>query len=160
MADAGQKRNSQPVARIQLVPGALDPQEVGGRQGDPAPTPRGGGYLSSCSTSNFRATDRRIDELRAMGMPAHWIAVAENIGFDAFDRMWRILDGDPALDSGRGYLDLRLRPYQSYLRYQRNRHIEDLVRRGLTPREIMNQVKASLGEVVSIRHISRIANGK
>jgi hypothetical protein len=95
-----------------------------------------------------------------MGMPAHWVKVAEGIGFESFDRMWRILDREPFLDSGRGYLELRLRPYQSYLRYQRNRHIEDLVRRGLTPREIMDQIKASLGEIVSIRHISRIARGK
>jgi hypothetical protein len=95
-----------------------------------------------------------------MGMPAQWGKVAEENGFEAFERMWRILDREPFLDSGRGYIELRLRPYQSYLRYQRNRHIEELVRQGLTPRKIMDQIKSALGEVVSIRHISRIARGK
>lgn len=160
MAKSSEKRSPDPrVAGLAAVV-PIDLQGVGGRQAPSPSPPRGGGYLSSCTTSNFSQTDHRLDELRTMGLAAHWIKVAEHIGFDAFDRLWRILDGDPALDSGRGYLELRLRPYHSYLRYQRNRYIEELVGRGLTPKEIMGMIRSNLGEVVSIRHISRIAKGK
>lgn len=94
-----------------------------------------------------------------MGLASYWIRVAEAIGPEAFLQMWRILDGENALQSDRGDLEIRLRPYRSYLRFQRNRYIEALCARGLNVRQIQEQVRLELCEDISIRHISRIATG-
>lgn len=95
-----------------------------------------------------------------MGISATWMRVAETIGFDAFLAMWRVIDADPACRSDKGDLELRLRPYRSYLRYQRNRFIEQLGASGKTAREIREIVKLSLCERISERHISRILSEK
>lgn len=137
---------------------------VGARHGHPAPQAGGGGYQGTRGVSkfaNFAFGDRdpRIDELRTMGLQARWIRIAEAIGVDAFLAMWRILDADPSVRTDKGDLEVTLRPYSSYLRFQRNRYIESLVGQGLGPREIQEAVKRELCEVISLRHISRLAGG-
>ncbi len=95
-----------------------------------------------------------------MGLAAVWIRVAETIGFDAFIAAWRIFDAEASVRSNRTeMLQPLLRPYRSYLRFQRNRYIEALCAGGMQPKEIQEAVKRDLCEKVSLRHISRIARG-
>lgn len=129
--------------------------------------PGGGGYQDVCTVLEFEkkpparkknaAADPRLDELRRMGLPRVWLQVAEAIGVDAFLATWRILDADPATWHNETILRVRLRPYRSYLRYQRNRYIEALTAQGLKPDEIRQRLRKQLGEDVSHRHITRLA---
>ncbi|MDP3715575.1 MAG: hypothetical protein Q8R21_04105 [Burkholderiales bacterium] len=86
--------------------------------------------------------------------------VAETIGADAFLALWRIADSDPAFRAGgameRGYLQLRLRPWRSWERFQRNRYIETLAASGMSPSDIQAAVKLNLLEHISERHISTL----
>lgn len=154
-----QKRNSEgEMSGAEGLPGASAPG-VGGRQGD-SPTPgRGGGYQDSCTVLEFSrrapADDPRLDELRRIGLQRVWIEVAQRIGVDAFLEVWRVLDADPSSYTG-GRLVVPLRLYRSYLRFQRNRYIEALSARGLSPREIQRRVQQQLCESVSLRNIHRI----
>ncbi|MBI3140988.1 MAG: hypothetical protein HYZ19_03890 [Rhodocyclales bacterium] len=100
--------------------------------------------------------DPRLDELRRMGLQRVWIDVAEAIGIDAFLTMWRVLDADPMSWHNDTILRLRLRPYHSYLRFQRNRYIEALAAQGLRPDEIQVRLQRQLCESVSVRHIQRL----
>lgn len=85
-----------------------------------------------------------------------WLRVANDIGVDAFDRMWKILDEEfPEEVAGQG-LRPWIRSYRSYLRYQRNRYIEALFAEGRSEAEIRALVRETLGEQISPRHISRI----
>ncbi len=157
----------QESAQLQLL---LDTQTpgVGARQ-TPPPFPHGGGgYLDICTAANFGkktagaeknapARDPRLDDLQRMGLPRVWMLVAEAIGADAFLATWRILDSDPSSWHNETILRVRLRPYRSYLRYQRNRFIEALVSQGLKPDEIKRRLRMQLGEDVSDRHILRLA---
>lgn len=103
--------------------------------------------------------DRRVDELREMGLPAHWIRVAEMIGHDAFIAMWRTLDAEPSLLTELGHLEVRLRTFRCYLRYQRNRYVEALAALGMSWKDIQKKVKDELCEKVSRRHITRLMKG-
>lgn len=95
-----------------------------------------------------------------MGLSAFWLRVADRLGPDVFLEFWKLCDSEPALQSDRGDLEFRLRPFRSYLRYQRNRFIEELHRRGLTPQEIHQAVARELCEQIGLRHIFRIVTGK
>lgn len=92
-----------------------------------------------------------------MGLPRVWLQVSEAVGVDAFLKMWRIIDADPSAWHNDTILRVRLRPYRSYLRYQRNRYIEALTAQGLKPDEIQRRLRKQLGEDVSHRHITRLA---
>lgn len=94
-----------------------------------------------------------------MGLQRSWIRVAEEIGVDALLAAWRILDADPSSSYDGTTLRVPLRSYKTYLKYQRNRYVEDLARRGLPPDEIRRRLLRQLGESVSIRHIKRLAAG-
>lgn len=95
-----------------------------------------------------------------MGLPAVWIRIAETIGFDPFLAAWRILDAEASVRSNKTeMIQPLLRPFRSYLRFQRNRYIEALAGRGLQPLEIQEAIKRDLCERISIRHVSRIARG-
>jgi hypothetical protein len=134
---------------------------VGGRQGRGRADRRGGGYLSSRGISNFRdpSRDPRLDELRAMGLPAGQLRIAEEIGHDAFIAMWRVADNEPSFRTEKGDLEIRMRPYRSYLRFQRNRYIETLHGQGKTLDEIRELVHEHLCERISARHIRRLVSG-
>lgn len=138
---------------------------VGARQTAPAPSPRGGGYQETCTAPEFSARppriqknrDPRLDELQKIGLKRVWLDVAEEIGVDAFLAMWRILDADDSSRHKEGFLQVHLKLYRSFLRYQRNRYIEALSALGYKPVEIQRSLARQLREPVSLRHISRLA---
>lgn len=156
-------------AQLSLLPDH-QPGGVGARQGTQALPAGGGGYQDVCTVLDFQkkpedskktgpAGDPRLDDLRRMGLPRVWLRVAETIGTDAFLATWRILDADPSTWHNETILRIRLRPYRSYLRYQRNRYIEALTAQGLKPDEIQRRLQRQLGETVSHRHITRLGKG-
>ena len=104
--------------------------------------------------------DARLDELARMGLSRAQLLVAEAIGFDNFMLAWRIYDQDSACRTDKGDLEVRMRSYRSYLRFQRNRFIEALNATGKSVNEIRRIVNIELGEKLSARHISHIARGK
>ncbi|OHC66530.1 MAG: hypothetical protein A2040_10725 [Rhodocyclales bacterium GWA2_65_19] len=163
------RSQKQENAQLSLLPGAL-PDGVGARQTPQAKPPRGGGYQDVCTVLDFQnppsgakknapPDDPRLEELRRMGLSRVWLRVAESIGIDAFLATWRILDADPSTWHNESILRVRLRPYRSYLRYQRNRYIEALTAQGLKPPEIKRRLQRQLGETVSHRHITRLGKG-
>lgn len=160
MAKEIEKRNSNGgIDSDQELEGvAID--RVGGRHGDLHPSPEGGGYLNICTVLNIRTAkknrDPRLNELYAMGLHGMWLEVAETIGVDNFLAMWRILDVHPSNYEDNGMKLIPMRRYKSYLRYQRNRYIEALDASGLSVQEIRDRLSKQLGEVISIRHISRL----
>lgn len=139
---------------------------VGARQ-EATPYPlAGGGYLETCTALKFSARppetakknrDPRLDELQRIGLKRVWLDVAEEIGVDAFLAMWRILDADDSSRHKEGFLQIHLKLYRSFLRYQRNRYIEALAGQGYKPVEIQKSLARQLREPVSLRHISRLA---
>lgn len=93
-----------------------------------------------------------------MGMPDWFLEIARSIGFDNTLAMWRILDAQRELQSDEGLMiNLQMRPFASYQRFQRNRFIESLGAMGLSVAEIRAKVKRELGEELSKRHILRLA---
>jgi len=139
---------------------------VGGRQPDSHPPGQGGGYQDICTVLNFCAgaaaekkRDRRLDELHAMGLPRINLQVAEAIGFDAFMKLWRILDADESIHKDR-MIEFPIRPYRSYLRFQRNRYIETLAALGVPSSVIRELLKRQLGEEISERHIFNLSKNK
>lgn len=138
------------------LPAPPMPPRVGGRQGRPRPPRGGGGYLNGCTPSELR-TDIRLRELSEIGLPATWLAVANLLGYDAFVAMWRLLSSDPALRNDDDQIELRLRPFRAYERYQRNRYIDTLVASGLKLSQIHAMVRTELGETISYRHMKRLA---
>lgn len=138
---------------------------VGARQAAPPLSPRGGGYQETCTAQEFstrpprpqKNRDPRLDELQKIGLKRVWLDVAEEIGVDAFLAMWRILDADDSSRHKEGFLQVHLKLYRSFLRYQRNRYIEALAALGYKPVEIQRSLARQLREPVSLRHISRLA---
>ncbi|UUZ68044.1 hypothetical protein LP416_27650 [Polaromonas sp. P2-4] len=97
-----------------------------------------------------------------MGLPALWIRVAEAIGYDNFLHFWRILDTAAELREVRrsdneSMIEVQLRRYTSFQRYQRNRYIESLAANGLPNAAIQQAVKQQLGENLDRSHIRRLA---
>lgn len=135
-------------------------QGVGARQATPSRPGRGGGYLHECIGSQL-LTDARIRELADMGMPDVWLKVAHSIGFDAFMLFWRVLDAEESMRSDSdSAIEIRLRRFRSFERYQRNRLIESLVDQGLTDTLIRECVRVELGEELSLPHIGRLAGAR
>jgi hypothetical protein len=132
------------------------PHRVGGRQGTKAVRRGGGGYLDGRTSAELRA-DPRLRELAEIGLSATWLGLAQLLGYDQFVAVWRQLSADPALRNDDDQIELRLRPFRSYERYQRNRYIDTLVASGLRPSEIHAMVRSELGEDLSYRHIKRLA---
>jgi len=139
------------------APGAVHPPGVGGRQAPGHPPPGGGGYLDERTAAEVAAPDIRLRELAEIGLSSTWLGVARLLGYDAFVAMWRLLSSDPALRNDDDQIELRLRPFRSYERYQRNRYIDTLVAAGMRPSEIHALVHTELGEKLSYRHIKRLA---
>jgi len=102
-------------------------------------------------------TDHRLAELRATGIANIWIEIADAIGFDAFMRVWSILDRDNLLYGGhRETMRINVPQMRTYLRYQRNSYIRSLATSGLTTVQIRDRIRKDLGERLSIRHLDRI----
>lgn len=160
MTDDNEKRSGTPGIAHPLParPG------VGGRQAQPDTTTRGGGYPNVCTA--FKplhgglkkiARDPRLDELRQMGLHATWQKVAAEIGMDAFLAMWRIVDQEQQWHHPKGTLEIPLRHYASYLKFQRNQFIKDLHGRGLSEKQIQYRLGHAFGETIDPSHIKRIA---
>lgn len=136
---------------------------VGARQTDPIGPPGGGGYPENCTSSNFgpeapkKKRDPRFDELARIGLPGAWLRVAERVGFDVWLDVWRMLSEDDRVRHDGGARLPKLRCYTAYLRYQRNRYIEALAAKGVTPKEIQAALRRNLGEHLDIANIQRIA---
>ncbi len=132
-------------------------QGVGARQRHAQPTAGGGGYLDECTPSQLWE-EARLRELAEMGLPQVWLDVAHEIGYEAFMRMWRVLDSAVELRSdAESMILVQMRRYASFQRFQRNRFIESLVAMGFSGAEIRERVKNELGEQLSLSHIHRMA---
>ncbi len=126
--------------------------QVGGRQQALRLAPGGGGYQNVCTAPGDAVgapaapaptTDPRIAELRRVGLPRIWIALAQAIGFDAFVVAWQTL-------MRHGHVDDRNRivvpNLQRYMRFQRNQMIRQLVADGFGIDEVQQKVKDATGE--------------
>lgn len=140
---------------------------VGGRRSPAPASSLGGGYQDNCTVFEFGSgvkkigADPRLDELGAMGLPEYWLQVAEYLGIDAFLGMWRILDANrhqmPQTKGNAGNsMAPHLRPYAGYLRFQKNRFVENLATQGVPAKEIQSRVQSQLCENISLTHISRL----
>lgn len=141
-------------------------KEVGVRRSASASPGRGGGYQKNREIFEIRpgvkkSADPRFDELVAMGLAEYWLQVAEYLGVDQFLGMWRILDANrdqiPERGGNSGSMAPTLRPYSGYLRFQKNRFVENLAAQGVPPKEIQRRVKQQLCETISIVHIHRLS---
>lgn len=135
---------------------------VGARQGDFSARQGGGGYLNECIPPEFLEL-AKIHEFEQMGLPAVWIRVAQDIGSDAFLRVWRILDtsadhGEVRLSDSGAMILASLRRYSSYKRFQRNRWIEHLSSQGLATALIREKIKENLGETMHPSSIRKITS--
>lgn len=129
---------------------------VGARQSDTHGPAGGGGYLDECTSDQVWDT-AKLRELADMGLPQVWLEVAQDLGYETFIRLWRRLDAAvDLLSDNESMIELQLRRFSSFQRYQRNRFIEALVDLGLGTREIRARVKAELGEELSQGHIGRL----
>lgn len=142
-------------------PDQPDLEGVGVRQGDLFPVPEGGGYLNERINSEL-LEGAKIRELSDMGLPSVWIRVATSIGYDNFLQLWRILDTAAELREVRrseneSMIEVQLRRYTSFKRYQRNRWIESMAGHGLPNAVIQQAVKQQLGEKLDRSHIRRLA---
>jgi hypothetical protein len=148
-------------------------QVVGARHAPPRCTPGGGGYLDSESASELRprrvkknfakksgvlpSEQLLLDELAAMGLSRVVLALADELGFEAFMRVWRVLDAAPELLSdNEGTLIVRMPRLRAYQRFQRNRLVETLAAMGYSQREVQHSVSVQLGEELSDRHTRRL----
>ncbi|MBV7454345.1 hypothetical protein KW843_07670 [Acidovorax sp. sif1233] len=131
-------------------------QGVGARQCESFAPGEGGGYLGECTPSQLWE-DAKFRELDRMGLPQVWLDVARDIGYDAFMTMWRRLDSAIELRSeAESMIEVKLRRYASFQRYQRNRFIETLVSMGCSSQEIRARVRTNIGEELSLHHIRRL----
>lgn len=132
-----------------------DAQGVGARQPEAHAPGRGGGYLDECTTPQVWA-DVKLRELADMGLPRVFLDVASAIGYDNFLTMWRILDSAVELRSDSdSMIELQMRRFRSFQRYQRNRFIEALAP-FLSESEIHAKVTAELGENITRKHLHKI----
>lgn len=149
----------------QRVPGSAgenaNESQVGGRQQSLGLRVRGGGYPDICTDSiaagsapAARGADPRIDELRTVGLPRIWITVAQEIGFEAFMRLWHVM-------MRYGHVDDRSRVvvpnFSRYTRFQRNQLVRNLAMEGLDVDEIREAVNRATGEMISESQIRRFA---
>ncbi len=139
----------------------LDDAGVGGRQ-EPRRIPSGGGgYLDVC-TKTERAiyekmlTDNRIDELKAHGLSDIWIEVAEALGYDQFIYIWQILDKKNVTKGHHDNARIRIPIFAQFLKFQRNKYIVYLSKKGETPEKIKIILRKNLCEDLTIRHIIRL----
>lgn len=137
--------------------GHADVQGVGARHCESLAPTGGGGYLDECTPPELWE-DAKFRELADMGLPSVWLEVAHDLGYEPFMRMWRRLDAAIEMRSDtESMIEVQLRRYSSFQRYQRNRFIEALVAMGVGTREIRDRVQKDLGEDLSHTHIRRLA---
>jgi len=131
---------------------------VGARQTDPPLPQDGGGYQDICTTGEPDSGALQLRELQRMGLPRFWLDVAAGLGTARFLELWRMLDR-PELIEQEGRLRITIPRFGLYLRYQRNRYIQELAREGRSAREIQGILKRELGERISKVHVWRLMRG-
>ena len=97
-------------------------------------------------------------ELRRVGLSRVWLDVAQLGGPSRFLEVWRKLDREELIEQ-EGRLRLTIPRFRLYLRYQRNRYIEELTRAGYGATEIRERVQTELGETISLAHVWRLMRG-
>jgi hypothetical protein len=136
---------------------------VGARQAGKASPRRGGGYRKICGEQNFCAPDEsaqadpRFAELARIGLPAAWRRIAERVGFDAWIDVWKMLSADDSLRHDGGQKMPKLRTFDAYLRYQRDRYIESLAQAGANDCQIQQALLRNIGETLDVSRINRLA---
>lgn len=134
---------------------------VGGRQRQ-ARIPAGGGrYPKICgfpnfSTENDPPPDPRFSELEKIGLPGAWLRLARRVGFDAFLDVWRMVCEDETTRHDGGRRMPKLREFDTYLRFQRNRYIDSLRPANLDPKKVQALLRQNLGEHLSIEQVQRL----
>lgn len=136
MTDANtQPTNGNPHQLRQLPTTAPTAQGVGGRHNAARLPQPGGGYLPVCTGSEVpvsarsaAATDRRLAELREMGLHPLWVMAAAVIGWDAFVAQWEVFSAHEAMLDGRNRITLP--SIDTYRRFQRNETIRGMLRAG------------------------------
>jgi hypothetical protein len=91
-----------------------------------------------------------------MGLAPIWLRVAAAIGYDAMLELWRVLDSEPRLVSDSGSLEVKIRRYSAFLRWQRNAYAAALHASGRAVADIQEAVREQLGEDISRAHMTRI----
>lgn len=164
MSDANtQHANRNPNAAQLIQPSTAPPQGVGGRQ-QAAPHPlRGGGYLPICTGSEVpvsaraaAATDRRLAELREMGLHPLWVMAAAVIGWDAFVAQWEVFSAHETLLDGRNRITLP--SIETYRRFQRNEAIRGMLRAGAGAEEVcarLQEVHSRPPKLSTVRRMMR-----
>jgi len=135
-------------------------QGVGARRLDGPLQSGGGGSLDSCTTPEFalkadhgqNLRDPRLRDLERVGLGADFLALAEDIGVDAFLTVWRFMSARRDV-----YRKVTMPDYGSYERFQRNCYIRSLASEGHDVKEIRKIVSKVLGEHLSERTICRAA---
>lgn len=145
-------------------------QGVGARQGSLPLGSGGGGSPGSCSAFagalgappapapvSPGERDPRVEELRQIGLGAVWVRVADAIGYENFLTAWAVMS------SNRDFMDGRNRttiPDISLLyRYQRNQLVRSLAQRGLSKKQIFNEVARLTGMALTDHQIEHIIRG-
>lgn len=117
----------------------------------------GGEYLEMCGAQNFCPdADPRFADLRRIGLPRAWLMVAETIGFDAWLEVWRRISADESLLHDGGQRMPKLRSFDAYLRFQRNRYIDALAARGMSVPQVARAVARNLREPLDEKHVAKI----
>ena len=114
----------------------------------------GGGYLNGRTHAELR-DDPRLRELQEIGLREHWIEVAQEIGYDAFLAMWRLLSKRESLRDDSNQIALTLRPFASFERYQMNRYVETLIASGLSAVQIHSDIRQNLQWPMTITQVRR-----
>lgn len=158
-----EKRHSDKGINQAPSPSTPVTEGVGGRQESTPCRCGGGGYQNIYPVLNFqpkngqKKRDLRLDDLHKLGLPPVWLSVADAIGADAFLEMWRILDAKGKLTDGGSMIEAKLRPYRSYLRFQRNSYIKALKAIEMSPQQIRKALEKQMSERLSITRITHIA---
>lgn len=136
-------------------------QGVGGRQGCPPPPQQGGGYQPICSISGApfsareaAATDARLADLREMGLHPLWIIAAAKIGWDPFVVLWETFSANTGLLDGRNRITLP--SIDTYRRFQRNEAIRTMLRSGMLPEAVSEELRLVHSQAPKLSTIRRM----
>ena len=136
--------------------------KVGGRQQENIIFSQGGGYLEKYRFVEFqktdltKKTDPRLLHLRRIGLNATLQQIAKAIGFDNFLKMWVILDQDRSSKTDSGAINLHIRSFKAWQRFERARLIKALHAEGNSARQISDKVQDQFGERLHHSYISRL----
>lgn len=150
------------TCKVETAHPTAQPTRVGVRHSPTTSHSQGGGYLQNCTIFKPLDTqterDPRIDELKKMGLHIAWIRVAEEIGFDNFLKMWRVIDGEEKFQDERYGLLMSLRRYNSYKRHQRYIYIMNCYKSGHDYEKIAKKINSAFCEKVAKSYVCNRIN--